>query len=79
LLAVFIDQALGGTGYGQGVGLVHQLVAQIAGIGVVAAWSAIGTVVAALMVSTVIPMRVTEDAEHDGLDISSHGERAWGE
>jgi len=79
LLAVFIDPALGGTGYGQGVGLVHQLVAQIAGIGVVAAWSAIGTVVAALMVSTVIPMRVTEDAEHDGLDISSHGERAWGE
>jgi ammonium transporter, Amt family len=79
LLAVFIDPALGGTGYGPGMGLVPQLIAQIAGIGVVAAWSAIGTVVAALMVSTVIPMRVTEDTEHEGLDITAHGERAWGE
>jgi ammonium transporter, Amt family len=79
LLAVFIDPSLGGTGYGPGMGLVPQLVAQVAGIGVVAAWSAIGTVVAALMVSTVIPMRVTEDTEIEGLDITTHGEHAWGE
>jgi Amt family ammonium transporter len=25
----------------------------------------------------VIPMRVTEDEEREGLDITSHGERAW--
>jgi Amt family ammonium transporter len=24
-----------------------------------------------------LPMRVSEDQERDGLDISSHGERAW--
>jgi Amt family ammonium transporter len=29
------------------------------------------------MVSMVEPMRVSEDQERDGLDISSHGERAW--
>jgi Amt family ammonium transporter len=31
----------------------------------------------AVMVSIVIPMRVGEDAEREGLDITSHGERAW--
>jgi Amt family ammonium transporter len=25
----------------------------------------------------IIPMRVSEEEERDGLDISSHGERAW--
>ena len=79
LLAVFIDPALGGTGYADGMGLIRQIIAQAAGVGTVAAWSAIGTVIAALMVSTVIPMRVTEDDEHEGLDMVSHGERAWGE
>ena len=79
LLAVFIDPALGGTGYADGMGLLRQIIAQAAGVGAVAAWSAIGTVIAALMVSTVLPMRVTEDEEREGLDIVSHGERAWGE
>jgi len=43
----------------------------------VAAWSALGTVIAALAVSMLIPMRVTEDEEREGLDITSHSERAW--
>jgi Amt family ammonium transporter len=25
----------------------------------------------------IFPMRVSEEEERDGLDISSHGERAW--
>ncbi|MFN3423158.1 MAG: ammonium transporter [Novosphingobium meiothermophilum] len=77
LLAVFISPMLGGTSYAEGMGLGSQLVAQLAGVGIVALWSAFGTVICALMVSMVIPMRVTEDEERDGLDISSHGERAW--
>ncbi|MDF8331599.1 ammonium transporter [Novosphingobium cyanobacteriorum] len=77
LLAVFISPALGGTGYAEGMGLARQLFAQIAGVGVVAAWSAIATVIAGLMVSMVVPIRVSEDEEREGLDITSHGERAW--
>ena len=46
-------------------------------IGVVAAWSAIASALIAVIVSTVMPMRVSEDAEREGLDITSHGERAW--
>lgn len=77
LLAVFLEPSLGGTGYAEGMGLARQLFAQGAGVAVVAAWSALGTVIAALAVSMVIPMRVTQDEEREGLDIISHGERAW--
>lgn len=77
LLAVFIAPQFGGTGYAEGMDLTRQLVAQFAGVGVVAVWSAFATVVCALMVSMIIPMRVTDDEEREGLDITSHGERAW--
>jgi Amt family ammonium transporter len=77
LLAVAISPSLGGTGYATGQTMAGQLVAQIAGIGVVAAWSIVASVIIALMVSVVFPMRVDEQTERDGLDIASHGERAW--
>ncbi|MBX9883365.1 MAG: ammonium transporter [Novosphingobium sp.] len=77
LLALFLEPSLGGIGYNEGMGLARQLFAQAAGVGVVAAWSAIGTVICALAVAMVIPMRVTEDEEREGLDAASHGEQAW--
>jgi Amt family ammonium transporter len=77
LLAVFLNPALGGTGYHDGMGLASQLVAQVVGVGVVAVFSAVATVLLALGVNLVIPMRVSEDEEREGLDLSSHGERAW--
>ncbi|MCC6828740.1 MAG: ammonium transporter [Novosphingobium sp.] len=77
LLAVFLAPALGGTGYAEGMGLGSQLTAQLGAIGVVAAWSAIASAMIAVIVSTLMPMRVSEDAEREGLDIASHGERAW--
>ncbi|AXU19976.1 ammonium transporter [Novosphingobium sp. THN1] len=77
LLAVFISPSFGGTGFAEGMTLGRQIVAQVAGVGIVAIWSGIATVVCSLMVSMVIPMRVSEDEEREGLDITSHGERAW--
>jgi Amt family ammonium transporter len=77
LLAVFLSAGLGGTGYPEGMTMGSQVVGQLVGVGVVALWSAIASVVIALAVSVVMPMRVSEDAEREGLDISSHGERAW--
>ena len=77
LLGVFLSPVLGGTGYAEGMTMVGQLAGQVIGVLAVALWSVIGTVVIALMVSVVIPMRVSEDEEREGLDITSHGERAW--
>jgi len=77
LLAVFLSPDLGGTGYAEGKTMVSQLAAQLVGVGVVAIWSAIASAILAVGVSLLFPMRVSEDEEREGLDITSHGERAW--
>ncbi|MFA7595354.1 MAG: ammonium transporter, partial [Novosphingobium sp.] len=77
LLAVFLSPALGGIGYGEGMAMGSQLFAQLIGIAVVVLWSAVATAILSLGVSLFLPMRVSEDEEREGLDIASHGERAW--
>ncbi len=77
LLAVFLSPALGGTGYAEGKDMASQFGAQLAGVGVVALWSMVASAVLALAVSLVLPMRVSDDEEREGLDITSHGERGW--
>jgi ammonium transporter, Amt family len=76
-LPLFILPALGGPGYEGGNSVGQQLVAQAIGVGVVALWTAIATLVFGWMVAMVLPMRVSAEAEHDGLDLTSHGERGW--
>lgn len=76
LLALFMSPVLGGTG-AEDYSIVGQLGSQTVGVLVVAAWSAVASAVLALGVSWILPMRVSEDSEREGLDISSHGERGW--
>jgi Amt family ammonium transporter len=73
LLAVFALPALGGAGLADGGGMG----AQALGVAVTAVWSAVATFVLAKLAALVIPMRVDAEAEHDGLDVTSHGERAY--
>lgn len=54
-----------------------QLGAQAGGVLVVAAWSALATWFIARLTAVAFPMRVSEDDEREGLDLASHGERAW--
>ena len=77
LLALFISESFGGTGYGEGMAFGSQFVAQLIGVGAVAIWSAVATAILGFGISFILPMRVSEDDERDGLDISNHGERAW--
>ena len=77
LFPLFVLPAFGGPGFDEGVTLGRQFAAQGVAVGVTILWTAALTAIIALMVSMVIPMRVDDEAEHDGLDISSHGERGW--
>ena len=77
MVAAFLSPVIGGTGYAEGMAMGSQFEAQIVGVLIVAAWSAVATVIIALMVSLVFPMRVSRDEEAEGLDITSHGERGW--
>jgi ammonium transporter, Amt family len=77
LFPLMILPVLGGPGFEEGSSLGSQLVAQAIGVGSVAAWTAIVTWFIAFVISYAVPMRVSEEAEHDGLDLFSHGERGW--
>jgi ammonium transporter, Amt family len=77
LFPLFVLQAFGGPGFDDGITLGGQFVSQAVAVGVTVLWTAAITAIVALMISMVIPMRVNEEAEHDGLDIASHGERGW--
>jgi ammonium transporter, Amt family len=77
LMPVLFTEAMGGGGFAEGASLQTQIVAQAIGVATVAAWTAVVTVIVALAVSMVLPMRADEEAEHDGLDLTSHGERGW--
>lgn len=74
LLAIFASETLGGMGYVEGYGMGSQLLIQLSGIAVVAVYSAVVTVIIGYAISMVLPMRVSQEAEQTGLDISSHGE-----
>lgn len=77
LMPLFFSEMFGGGGFAAGASMTSQFSAQAIGLAVVAIWTAAMTVIAAWMVSIVLPMRVDEEAEHDGLDLHSHGERGW--
>lgn len=51
--------------------------AQLGGLAVVGAWTLVTTVVIILVVKAIVPLRVSEEDETTGLDLSSHGERAY--
>ncbi len=77
LMPLFFTEMLGGGGFADGNTMTNQFVAQLVAVVAVVLWTAVITVVLALAISMVLPMRVSEEEESDGLDISSHGERGW--
>jgi Amt family ammonium transporter len=67
---------LGGPGDGE-VALGAQLWIQTFGVIVTIGWAGIGTLLAGFLVKATIGLRVHEEDEVNGLDISEHGERAY--
>lgn len=77
LLPFFVLPLLGGVGFDVNISLSSALISQISGLAAVALWAMIGTSMAALIVSTMMPMRGPATDEADGLDIVQHGQQAW--
>ena len=74
--AVVYQPFLGGPGDGS-TAMGAQLGIQVYSVLVTVAWAGIGTLIAGLIVKALIGLRVREEVEVDGLDISEHGERAY--
>lgn len=67
---------IGGPGDGS-TGTLAQFVIQAEGVGLTIVWAALGTLVAGFIAKLLTGLRVSEEDEIDGLDISEHGERAY--
>ena len=75
--AIVADPGLGGFG-AEGYSMGGQMVTQILAVIVAIVWSAVVAFVAMMIVKAIFGgARVPESAETDGLDLSSHGERAY--
>ncbi len=51
--------------------------AQLGGLVVVGIWTLVITTIIVLVAKAIFPLRVDEEAETTGLDLSTHGERAY--
>jgi Amt family ammonium transporter len=87
LTGIFNSQALGGPGivtdWVTGAtatnpdGTLAQFIIQAKAVGVTVIWSAVVSLIAYKIVDMTIGLRVPEDEEREGLDITSHGETAY--
>ena len=84
LTGVFNDPALGGTGIFDYVkqewiyaGMGAQVWAQTKGVLITVVWTSIVSFVAYKIVDLVVGLRVSEEAETEGLDTAEHGERGY--
>jgi ammonium transporter, Amt family len=68
--------SLGGYGVGE-YSISGQLVTQVIAVAVTLAWTGIGSVILFKLVDMIVGLRVTHDAEREGLDLADHGERAY--
>ena len=57
--------------------MVTQLIAQLWAVGTAVVVSGVVSAIAFKLVDMVIGLRVNEDEEREGLDITSHGETAY--
>ena len=74
---IFASASLGGIGYAEGVTMGGQFMTQVYAVLVTIAWCGIGSLVIYKIVDLVVGLRVTVEAEREGLDLASHGEAAY--
>jgi Amt family ammonium transporter len=77
LAGVFVAVGLGGVGYAEGVNMGSQLGVQLTGVIATIVFTAVVTFVILKVVDAVVGLRVTEEQETLGLDISQHEERGY--
>ncbi len=76
LTGVFTAPSLGGTG-GDDFSIASQVMIQAEGVIITIVWSGVVAYICYKIVDMVVGLRVSEEAEREGLDTSSHGERAY--
>jgi Amt family ammonium transporter len=75
---VLASPSLGGTGFVVEEGTMGaQVMAQVMAVAITVVWCALGSVILLYVTRAITGLRVREDVEREGLDLASHGERAY--
>jgi Amt family ammonium transporter len=77
LAGIFVSSGLGGVGIADGMTMSSQIGVQLTGVIAVVAWTAVATFVILKVVDAITGLRVSEEDETQGLDISQHEERGY--
>jgi Amt family ammonium transporter len=77
LTAVFASTSLGGAGFTLQKSMVAQLGVQALGVAATAAWCALLTWAILKVLDATLGLRVSDEKESEGLDLSEHGERGY--
>ncbi|HUO79340.1 MAG TPA: ammonium transporter [Steroidobacteraceae bacterium] len=85
LTGVFNAQSLGGPGFVSdwvtgkvaSNGILTQVLIQAKAVGFTVLWTAVAALVAFKLADVLVGLRVPEEEEREGLDTTSHGERAY--
>jgi Amt family ammonium transporter len=77
LTGVFSASSLGGLGLDEGVSIAGQVGVQAVGALATLVWCGLASFVLLKLVSLIVPLRVAEDEETEGLDLVLHEERAY--
>jgi Amt family ammonium transporter len=83
---IVADPALGGQGWfdytvfpavAGKYDMVGQVITQIKAVLVTLVWSGVGSAVLYLLIDKTIGLKVSVEAEHEGVDLAEHGEKAY--
>ncbi len=78
MTGILCAPSLGGTGFVVEAGTMGaQVFAQIKGVVTTIVWSGVGSLILIYITKAITGIRVDEDAERQGLDLTSHGESAY--
>ncbi|KQW56252.1 ammonium transporter [Ensifer sp. Root127] len=74
---IFASSSLGGIGYADGVTMGGQFMTQLTAVAITIIWCGVVSAILYKVVDAIVGLRVSVEAEREGLDLSSHGEAAY--
>ena len=77
LVAVLATDAFSGMGLAEGITVGGQLLVQAKSILITVVWTAVASFIILKIAAVASGLRVNDDAELEGLDLSQHGERGY--
>lgn len=77
MAGIFVSANLGGAGFAEGMTMGSQVGVQLVGIIATLLWTAFATYAILKLVGVIVGLRVTDEEETEGLDITQHDERGY--